>query len=107
MEYYSKLNLHFFSDYYVDFENERTQTFVYDYTQSFGVPPSLENFAFQGYDITRYFVEFIRGGNDLDQVKVEPIAFPLSFDKLPDGGYENVNVQFLEVKDNEIVPSGF
>ena len=107
VEYYSKLNLHFFSDYYVDFENERTQTFVYDYTQSFGVPPSLENFAFQGYDITRYFVEFIRGGNDLDQVKVEPIAFPLSFDKLPDGGYENVNVQFLEVRDNEIVPSGF
>ncbi len=107
VEYYSKLNLHFFSDYYVDFENERTQTFVYDYTQSFGVPPSLENFAFQGYDITRYFVEFIRGGNDLDQVKVEPIAFPLSFDKVPDGGYENVNVQFLEVRDNEIVPSGF
>ena len=107
VEYYSKLNLHFFSDYYVDFENERTQTFVYDYTQSFGVPPSLENFAFQGYDITRYFVECIRGGNDLDQVKVEPIAFPLSFDKVPDGGYENVNVQFLEVRDNEIVPSGF
>ena len=40
-------------------------------------------------------------------MKVEPIAFPLSFDKLPDGGYENVNVQFLEVRNNEIVPSGF
>jgi hypothetical protein len=42
---------------------------------------------------------------DLDRVKVMPIAFPLSFDKFPDGGFENVNVQFLEVKDNEIVPS--
>jgi len=107
IEYYSKLNLHFFSDYYIDFDAEKTQTFVYDYTQKYGVPPSLENFAFQGYDITRFFVELVLNQLDLDRVKVTPIAFPLSFDKSPDGGYENVNVQFLEVKDNEIVPSGY
>lgn len=105
IEYYSKLNLHFFSNYYVDFENEKTKTFIYDYTQRFGVPPTLQNFAFQGYDITRYFVDFIINEKDLDRVKVSPIAFPLSFDKYVDGGYENVNVQFLEVNDNEIVPS--
>ena len=107
IEYYSKLNLHFFSDYYIDFDEEKTKTFIYDYTQKYGVPPSLENFAFQGYDITRYFVELVLNHLDLDRVKVSPIAFPLSFDKSPDGGYENVNVQFLEVKDNEIVPSGY
>lgn len=105
IEYYSKLNLHFFSDYYVDFSAEDTKTFIYDYTQRFGVPPSLKNFAFQGYDITRFFVEFMLNEYDLDRVKVSPIAFPLSFDKSPNGGFENVNVQFLEVKDNEIVPS--
>ena len=107
IEYYNKLNLHFFSDYYIDFEYEKTKTFVYDYTERFGTPPSLENFAFQGYDITRYFVELSLNHLDLDRVKVSPIAFPLSFDKMPDGGYENVNVQLLEVKDNEIIPSGF
>ena len=105
IEYYSKLNLHFFSDYYVDFGNEMTKTFIYDYTQRYGVPPSLNSFAFQGYDITRYFVEFLREQKDVDRVKITPIAFPLSFDKSLQGGYENVNVQFLEVKDNEIVPS--
>ena len=105
IEYYSKLNLHFFSDYYVDFDAEETKTFIYDYTQRFGVPPSLKSFAFQGYDITRFFVEFTINGYDLDMVKVSPIAFPLSFDKSPNGGFENVNVQFLEVKDNDIVPS--
>ncbi len=107
IEYYSKLNLHFFSDYYIDYEAEETKTFVYDYTQRFGVPPSLESFAFQGYDITRYFVSLVLNDLDQDRVKVTPIAFPLSFDKQPSGGYENVNVQFLEVKDNEIVPSIF
>lgn len=105
IEYYSKLNLHFFSDYYVDFAAENTQTFMYNYTQRFGVPPSLKNFAFQGYDITRYFVELMLNEFDLDRVKIAPIAFPLSFDKSPNGGYENVNVQFLEIKDDEIIPS--
>lgn len=105
IEYYSKLNLHYFSEYYIDYSSEKVKTYVYDYTQKYGVPPSLENFAFQGYDITRFFVEFLRGGKDIDRVKVSPIAFPLSLDKSPNGGYENVNVQFLEVKDNEIIPS--
>lgn len=105
IDYYSKLNLHFFSDYYIDYSSEKVKTYVYDYTQKYGVPPSLENFAFQGYDVTRFFVEFLRQGKDIDRVKVAPIAFPLSFDKRVGGGYENVNAQFLEVKDNEIVPS--
>lgn len=105
IEYYSKLNLHFFSDYYIDFDEGKTKTFVYDYTQRFGTPPTLRNFAFQGYDITRYFVSLVLHHLDHDRVKVSPIAFPFSFDKSPSGGYENVNVQFLEVKDNEIVPS--
>ena len=107
IEYYSKLNLHFFSDYYIDFDGEKVKTFVYDYTQRFGTPPTLKNFAFQGYDITRFFVEFLRNGKDIDLVKTEAIAYPLSFDKSPGGGFENVNVQFLEVKDNEIVPSQY
>jgi ABC-type branched-subunit amino acid transport system substrate-binding protein len=105
IEYYSKLNLHFFSDYYIDYSGEKVKTFIYDYTQAYGVPPLLENFAFQGYDITRFFVEFLRNDKDFDRVNIVPTAFPLSFDKSPEGGYENVNVQFLEVKDNEIVPS--
>lgn len=107
IEYYSKLNLHFFSDYYIDFDGEQTKTFVYDYTQRFGTPPTLKNFAFQGYDITRFFVEYLREGKDIDRVKTSPIAYPLSFDKSAGGGFENVNVQFLEVKDNEIIPSQY
>jgi ABC-type branched-subunit amino acid transport system substrate-binding protein len=105
IEYYTKLNLHFFSDYYIDYDAEATKTFIYEYTQRYGTPPTLQNFAFQGYDITRYFVDLVINDLDHDRVKVTPTAFPLSFDKLPSGGYENVNVQFLEVKDNEIVPS--
>ena len=89
----------------ITYDAEKTKTFVYNYTQRYGVQPSLESFSFQGYDITCYFVELVLNHFDHDRVKVSPIAFPLSFDKSPDGGYENVNVQFLEIKDDEIVPS--
>lgn len=107
VEYFSTLNVHFFSDYYVDNNNELTQVFVHNYTERFKTPPTLENFAFQGYDVTRFFVEWLLNDKDLDLVKIEPIAYRLSFDKVSNGGYENVNVQFLEVRDNEIHPAGY
>lgn len=107
IEYYSQLNLHFFSNYYIDNNNEETKVFIYDYTHRFGVPPTLKSFAFQGYDITRFFLEYLINDKDIDRIKVNPIAFPLSFDKVQGGGYENVNLQFLEIVDNEIVPSSF
>lgn len=102
VEYYSKLNVHFFSDYFVDDENERTQIFVNRYTEKFKAPPTLDNFAFQGYDVARFFTEFLLNDKDVDRVKVEPISFPFSFDKISGGGYENINIQFLEVLDNEV-----
>ena len=107
VEYYDKLNLHFFSDYYVDFESEQVQLFVYKYTQRFNTIPTLKNFAFQGYDVTRYFIELIRHDMDQDEVKVTPLSYYFSFDKRPDGGYENVNVQFLQVLDNTVLPATY
>lgn len=107
IEYFSKLNVHFFSDYYVDYSNEQTQVFIHNFTDKFKTIPTLENFGFQGYDITRYFVELLLNDMDVDRVKIEPIAYRLSFDKTENGGYENVNTQFLEVIDNEIHPANY
>ena len=107
IEYYSKLNIHFFSDYYVDETNEKTQVFIHNYTSKFGVPPTIEAFSFQGYDITRYFVSALFNDMDLDRVKTETIGYHFSFEKIPDGGYENINAQFLEVDDEGIHNVGF
>ena len=107
IEYYSKLNIHFFSDYYVDESNEKTQVFIHNYTSKFGVPPTIEAFSFQGYDLTRYFVSALYNDMDLDRVKTETIGYHFSFEKIPDGGYENINAQFLEVDDEGIHNVGF
>ncbi len=107
VEYYSKLNLHFFSDYYVDKNSEKTQVFTHKYIEKFRTPPTLENFAFQGYDVTRYFVTALFNDMDLDRVKVETLGYRFGFDKVENGGYENINTHFLQVKDNEIQPAEF
>lgn len=107
VEYYSKLNLHFFSDYYVDDNNEQTRLFVHKYTEKFKTLPTVKNFGYQGYDITRFFVDLLLNDMDLDRVKVETISYRLSLDKISNGGYENINVPFLEVQDNKVVPVGF
>lgn len=107
IEYYSKLNIHFFSDYYVDYENEKTQVFIHNYQEKFATPPTIASFAFQGYDVTRYFINALFHNMDLDLVKTETISYHFGFDKIPSGGYENINVQFLEVKGNEIKPAEY
>ncbi len=107
MEYYSKLNIHFFSHFYVDEKDQQTQVFIQKYLEKYKTIPTLENFSYQGYDITRFFIELVRNGGDLDHVKVDPIAYPMTFDKTSKGGYENVNVHFLEIKDNVIMPVTF
>lgn len=107
IEYYSKLNIHFFSDYYVDENSEQTKLFTYKYIQKYNTPPSLESFAYQGYDVTRYFVSALLNNMDLDRVKVPTIGYHFSFDKEKEGGYENLNTLFLQVKENDIVPAEF
>ena len=107
VEYYSKLNLHFFSNFYVDPKDQHTQVFTQKYIEKFKTIPTLESFAFQGYDITRFFVELVRNNGDLDRVKVDAVAYPMTFEKTSRGGYENVNIHFLEIKDDEIVPVTF
>lgn len=107
IEYYSKLNIHFFSDYYVDNKSEKVQVFIHDYTSKFNTPPTLDAFSYQGYDVTRYFVSALFNDMDLDRVKTETIGYHFSFDKVANGGYENINAPFLQVKDNEIQPAEF
>lgn len=107
VEYYAKLNIHFFSDYFVDKSTEQTKLFVHKYTEKFNTPPMVKTFGFQGYDATKFFVELVLNDMDIDRVKFVPMSYRFSFDKVNNGGYENVNVQFLEVKENIVQPVGF
>lgn len=48
-------NLHVTSAYYVDYSNPEVMSFIKEYRALYNAEPSP--FAFQGYDITRYFID--------------------------------------------------
>ena len=97
IENFNKLNIHYFSNYYVDYQSDKTILFVSDFIERFYYPPDLSGFSFQGYDITRYFVNYILYP-DRAQNKFSPISFDFKFNKIENGGFENQQVRLLEIE---------
>lgn len=105
VDYLNKLNVHFFSDYFVDDESDQVFVFINKFIERYNTPPDLKRFSFQGYDITKYFVELMLNEFDLSQVQYEPLTMKFDFHKLENGGYENHGVFLLQLKDYKIQPA--
>jgi hypothetical protein len=102
VDYLNKLNVHFFSDYFVNEENDNALVFISDFIERYNTPPDLKRFSFQGYDITKYFVELMLHDFDASQVLYTPVAMNFNFQKTENGGYENHGVFLLQLKDYKI-----
>ena len=97
-ENFNKLNIHYFSNYYVDYQNDNTLLFISDFIERYDSPPDLSRFSFQGYDITRYFVNKIMTPSDSIQSNFNPISFDFQFNKIENGGYENQKGRLLQIE---------
>ena len=63
LEQFHNLKLKYITPYYTDYTNTQTINFVEKYKNNFGTEP--DNFGFQGYDVTMYFLTaLITYGND-------------------------------------------
>ncbi len=102
VDYLNKLNVHFFSDYFVNEENDKTLVFISNFIERYNTPPDLKRFSFQGYDITKYFVELMLHDFDTAQVQYTPLAMKFNFKKTENGGYENHGMYLLQLKDYKI-----
>lgn len=54
VEHFHKTNMHVSLTYYIDYDDQRVKDFLLKYRALFNTEPS--QFAFQGYDITCYFI---------------------------------------------------
>ena len=54
VDYFHRMNLHLSLPYYVDYSREEVKAFLMKYRALYNIEPTP--FAFQGYDITRYFL---------------------------------------------------
>ena len=102
VDYLDKLNVHFFSDYFVNEENDNALFFISNFIERYNTPPDLKRFSFQGYDITKYFVELMLHDFDASQVQFAPVAMKFDFKKTENGGYENHGVFLLQLKDYKV-----
>ena len=100
-EYFNRLNVHYFSNYFVDYKEDKTEYFSINFINQYAYPPSLTRFSFQGYDITKYFIQkLFHHENDPDNFYY---SLGFQFKKTPNGGYENQRARLIMIENYEKV----
>jgi len=94
-EYMVNLDLHLFNASFVDYESYDVKDFIYDFRRKYHCEPEPDRYAFQGFDITYYFVDVLfRYGNEFEDCidEHEYSGLSTSFEflrKNENYGYEN------------------
>lgn len=86
------VSLHTSLSYEIDYQSDQTRSFLGKYRAMFGTEPS--QFAFQGYDLAKYFAEIIAKYphdwmSHLEEHKAEMLQSSISFWSNGTGGYVN------------------
>jgi len=98
-EFFNFPDLYFFANYFVDENCSRVQEFQSDHIFHYGTPAELAAYSYQGYDITRYFIELYFVGFDPTKVQFQPLSYRFQWEQILDGGFENSKARFIRVKD--------
>ena len=100
-EYFNRLKIYYFSNYFVDNKEDKTEYFSINYINRYAYPPSLSRYSFQGYDITKYFIQkLFHQENDPDNFFY---SLGFQFKKLTNGGYENQRARLIMIENYEKV----
>ncbi len=76
-EYYSRLKTHYIDQFFVDYSDPEVIRFIDRFRERYNLEPTLDHFAFQGYDITRFFLTaLIKYGNGFG-LEVNDLKLPL------------------------------
>lgn len=97
-ENFSGLDIRFFTNYFVDSKDEKVQVFNYNFIERYHNIPTIETFAYQGYDVTNFFVRLICNDFNIPQ-NISPLSYEFQMRNVPGGGYENVKTRFIRMQD--------
>lgn len=98
-DFYSIKNLYYFTPCFVDLENQQNKDFKNQYIETFQSPCQLERYSYQGYDITKYFIDLFLSGNNDKTVLYNPMAYKFRFKQWSKGGFENDRVRLIQIQD--------
>ena len=93
---YHQNELHICSTYFVDYGTESVDAFVSSYRALYRTEPS--QFAFQGYDLTRFFAGLCakygnRWTHALSRITGSGLHTDFRFEKAGDGSYRNTGIR--------------
>jgi len=58
-EYFMSMKTHYIAQHFVDYSNPNVIQFIDAFRNAYDTEPTLELFAFQGYDFTYYFLSLL------------------------------------------------
>jgi LysM repeat protein/ABC-type branched-subunit amino acid transport system substrate-binding protein len=102
MEYINKLQLHWATYSYINFDSEKVKEWINKFRLKFATEP--DNYAFQAYDLAcYYFMALNKNGmnypSNIQSVQYKGMAGGFEFEKTEEGGFENKSVIILKLQD--------
>jgi hypothetical protein len=101
-DFYNLPNLYFFTNSFVNENNSDVKQFQSDYSLFYEAPAELADYSYQGYDVTRYFIDLFFADMHPDDVKFEPFSYKFRWKQIQNGGFENTPSRFIQIKDFEL-----
>lgn len=97
-DFYSIPNLYYFTNCFIDPTDINTTDYRRAYVDTYQAPCQLERYSFQGYDITKYFIEYYISGFQEKNSHYTPMAYKFKFKQWTKGGYENEKVRLIHIE---------
>lgn len=102
MEYINKLQLHWATYSYIDFESEKVKEWINKFRSKFATEP--DSYAFQANDLAWYYFIALNKNEmtypaNIQNVQWKGMAGGFEFEKTEEGGFENKSVSILKVQD--------
>lgn len=106
VENFHNTALHISTGYYIDYSDPRVQEFLLKYRALYNTEPT--QFAFQGYDLAKYFIELAakygnRWTGKLEDSEASMLQSTFRFRKAGEGGYINTGVRRIVYEDGWVV----
>jgi hypothetical protein len=107
-EYFMELNTHYISQYFVDYSNPKVIRFIDAFRNAYDIEPTLELYAFQGYDFTYYFLsKLCEKGNGFQSFDGNENLLATKFNFVPSttnsNALENTFVHVFKIKNYKFI----
>jgi hypothetical protein len=101
-DFFKLPNLYYFTNCFVNENNTVVKEFQYEYLNNYEAPATLKDYSYQGYDVTRYFIDLFFADFDFTKVTFTPLSYLFQWKQISEGGFENTKVRLINVHNLEL-----